>query len=109
LLSSALTPKPVRNLRATVDEYTPSVTLNWDPPANATHEGNVTKYHISFWDKEEGCYKEKVVDGSTTTAVITRESGLRPLTLSTFEVRARCGDTVSPECSTVSTLVGKLV
>ena len=80
--------------------------LYWDPPANAAYAGNVTKYHICFWDKEKGCYREKIVDGSNTTAVFTREAGLRPLTLSTFEVRARSGDDVSQESRSVSAFVG---
>ena len=48
------------------------------------------------------------VDSSITTAVITRESGLRPLTMSTFEVRVCSGDDVSEERKTVSTFVCKL-
>jgi len=36
-LHPALTPGPVQNLTATVDTCKPSVTLNWDPPANAKH------------------------------------------------------------------------
>lgn len=106
LLYPALTPKPIRNLRAIVDKSKPSVRLNWDPPTNAAYAGYVTKYHICFWDKEKGCYREKSVDGSTTTAIFTRETGLRPLTLSTFEVRACSGDDVSPECRTVSAFLG---
>ena len=44
--------------------------------------------------------------GSTTTTEITRECGLRPLTTTTFEVRAYSGDDVSQECKTVSAFVG---
>jgi len=47
------------------------------------------------------------LDGSITTTVIKTESGLRPLTISTFEVRAHSGDNVSQEWMTVSTFVGK--
>jgi len=93
-------------LFCSVDKSKPSVRLNWDPPTNAAYAGYVTKYHICFWDKEKGCYREKSVDGSTTTAVFTRETGLRPLTLSTFEVRACSGDDVSTECRTVSAFLG---
>ena len=101
-----LTPDPVQNLTAAVDSHKPAVTLKWDPPANAGYPGDVTKYQVRFWDKEKKCYNEKTVNGSTTTTVITRESGLRPLTETTFKVRACSGDDVSPEWRTVSTLVG---
>ena len=106
--AAAFTPDPVEKLTATVDTHTPSVTLKWDPPANAGFPGCITKYHVRFCGKENCCYNESTVDGSTTTTVITRESGLRPLTDTTFEVRACCGDDVSPEWRTVSTFVGRL-
>jgi len=89
-----------------VDTHKPSVTLNWDPPANARHAGDVTKYQIRFWDRRKNCYIEKILSGSTTTATITRDSGLRPLIKFTFEVRACSGDNVSQEWRTVSTFVG---
>ena len=82
------------------------MTLNWDPPANAAYAGYVTKYEIHFQDNDSGFYGEKVVNGSTTTTVITRESGLRPLTTFTFKVRAYSGDDVSKEWRTVSRFVG---
>ena len=55
------------------------------------------RYQAHFWDKEKKHYNEKTVNGSTTTTVITRETGLRPLTETTFEVRVcsctpRCED-----------------
>ena len=93
-------------MTATVDAHKPLVTLKWDPPGNARYAGDVTNYQIRVWDKEKGCYNEKLVDGSTTTIVITRETGLRPLTETTFEVRACSGDDVSPKWKTVSTFVG---
>ena len=108
-ISTALTPDQVQNLTATLDLQKPSVTLKWDPPANAGYQGDVTKYQIRLWDKEKSCYNEKTVNGSTTTTVITRELGLRPLTMSTFEVRACSGDDVSQEWQTVSTLSGMYV
>ena len=84
------------------------MTLKWDPPANAGHAGDVTDYQVGFLDKEKGCYKGKFfVDGSITTTVITRELGLRPLTTSTFEVRACSGIDESEEWRTVSTFVGR--
>ena len=108
-ISTALTPDPVQNLKATVDTHGPSVTLKWDPPGNASSEGDVTKYQVCFRGKENCCYIEKTVDGSTTITVITRESGFRPLTDTTFEVRACChsGDAVSREWRTVSKFVGR--
>ena len=89
-----------------MDTHKPSVTLNWDPPANAGYAGDVTGYQIHFRDEAKDCYNEMVVRGSATTAVITRESGLRPLTAFTFEVRAFCGDNVSRDWMTASTFVG---
>ena len=106
--ATAFTPDPVEKLTATVDTHKPLVTLKWDPPANAGYLGYITKYQVRFWDKDKGCYNESAVDGSTITTVITRELGLRPLTETTFEVRACCGDDVSPEWRTVSTFVGRL-
>ena len=69
---------------------------------------DVTGYQVHFWDKEKSFCHMVFVDGSSTTAVITREFGLRPLTLSTFEVRACNGEDVSQEGKTVSTFVGRL-
>ena len=103
-MSTALTPKPVKNLTASVDSHKPSVTLKWDAPANAGCAGDVTSYEIRFWEK--GCYKETTVNGSSTTAIITRETGLRPLTETSFQVRAHSGDDVCPEWRTVTTFVG---
>ena len=105
-MSTALTPKPVQNLTASVDSHKPSVTLKWDAPVNAGCAGDVTTYEIRFLDKEKGCYNETTVNGSSTTAVITREIGLRPLTETSFQVRACSGDDVSPEWRTVTTFVG---
>ena len=104
----ALTPGPIQNLTSAVDKYKPSVTLSWDPPVNAGYRGDVTKYQIQFWDKEKGCYSERplTVDGSTTRIVVTREKGLRPLTTTTFEVRAYSGDDVSQETRTAPTFLG---
>ena len=107
IYSTALTPDPVQNLTASVDTHKPCVALKWDPPANAGHTGNVTKYQVRFRDTEKGCCNEKIVNGSTTATVIARKSGLIPLTMYTFDVRACCGDDVSQEWRTVSAFVGK--
>ena len=80
--------------------------LNWDPPTNAVDAGDITKYEIHFRDNDRSFHGEKVVNGSTTTAVITRESGLRPLTTFTFKVRAYSGDYASQEWRTVSKFIG---
>ena len=53
------------------------------------------------------CYKEKFLDGSITTTILRRESGLTPLTVSTFGVRAYSGYNISQKWKTVSTFVGK--
>ena len=83
------------------------MTLKWDPPANAGYPGDVTDYHVCFWDNISCCYKEKYLDGSITTTVIKTESRLRPLTISMFEVRAHSGANISQEWMTVSTFVGE--
>ena len=83
------------------------MTLKWEPPGNE-YAADVTGYQISFRDKEKGCYNKMLVDGSTTAMVVTRESGLKPLTMSTFEVRACSGDDVGQEKETVSAFVGRL-
>ena len=105
-IATALTPDPVQNLTPDVNSHEPSVTLNWDPPANAAHAGDITKYEICFQDNETHFSGVKVENGSTTATVITRQSGLRPLTTFTFNVRACSGDDVSREWRTVSTFVG---
>ena len=89
-----------------MDIHKPSVTLNWDPPANAAYTGYVTKYEIHFQDIDSCFHGKKVVKGSTTTTIITRKSGLRPLTTFTFKVRAYSGDGVSREWRTVSRFIG---
>ena len=84
------------------------MTLNWDPPANAAYPGFVTTYIICFWDNDSGYHGEEFVDGSTTTTVITRESGLRLLVTFTFKVRAYSGDNASQEWRTVSRCTGMI-
>ena len=106
-VAAALTPGPVQNLTAVVDTHTPSVTLNWDPPANAAHAGYVTKYEIHLQDRNDNSFHgEKVVNGSTTTTVITRESGLRPLSTFTFKVRACSRGNASQEWMAISRFIG---
>ena len=101
-----LNPDPVPNLTAAVDSHKPCVTLKWDPPANVGYPGDVTNYQVRFWDKERNCYNESAVNGSRTTTIITRGSGLRPLTETTFEVKACTCDDASQEWRSVSTFIG---
>jgi len=109
-IATALTPDPVQNLTAAVNPHKPSVTLSWDPPANAAHARYVTKYEIHLQDRNNSSFHgEKAVDGSTTTTVITKESGLRPLTTFTFKVRACCHGNASQEWRTVSRFIGMQV
>ena len=82
------------------------MTLNWYPPANAADAGDITKYEIHFRDNDRSFHGEKVVNGSTTTTIITRQSGLRPLTTFTFKVRACSGDYASQVWRTVSKFIG---
>ena len=105
-LNPAHTPDPVQNLTVAVDAHKPSVTLNWNPPANAAHVGDITKYEIHYRDNDRSFHGEEVVNASTTTAVITRESGLRLWTTFTFKVRAYSGDCASQEWRTVSKFIG---
>ena len=110
-LYAALNPDCVENVTATLDTHKPSVTLKWDPPANARYAGEVSSYEIRIGDSDRDlsnlkcCNTVKVVKGSTTTAVITRESGLRPLTTFT-RACMRSGDSNSPgwiQCKNFST------
>ena len=102
---SGLIPGPVLSLRSALDTSRPSLTLNWDKPNNATTAGDVTKYDIRFrpfrttahhggvlsqsgsGTQEDYC--KLTVDEPTTSALLTRESGLKPLIKYDFEVRAR--------------------
>ena len=95
-------------MKATVDPKVPSVDLTWDPPTNTSDAGDVTKYHICFkQDGKEWCESEEMtVDGSTTSIVLTRESGLVPLlTTYDFAVRAQSGEDIG-EWETVSAYFG---
>ena len=104
-IHTALTPGPIQSLTSAVNSNThkPSVTLKWDPPANAAYPGSVTKYQICFLDSERVCYGMKVVNGCTTETIIAgvpESSG----TLSSLEVTAYSGKHESQECRSVSNL-----
>ena len=96
-----------KTILLSIDPLKPSVMLKWEPPGNE-YAADVTGYQICYWCKEKGCYNKMLVDVSNTATVITRESGLKPLTISTFEVRACSGDDVGQEKKTVSAFVGRL-
>jgi len=95
---AALVPDPVHNLKISVEPNIPTVALTWDPPCNVVETGtqcsllHAIQYHIRFKPNEREHYDEVSVDSSTTSMVLNRESGLIPLTTSTFEVRAQCGE-----------------
>ena len=109
---SALNPDPVENLKIHVDPCIPSVTLTWAPPQNSGVGSpdsclDVSRYLIRFKPRGAWHYKEITVDGSTTSLVLKRDSGLTAHTTSIFEVRAESGDNVG-QWKTVSAFVGKL-
>lgn len=96
---TALHLDPVCNLLAAVDETVPSVTLSWDPPANIRSTEEVTEYQIDFIKVDHqnettpSENTEMTVNGSTNSVVLTRESGLEPLTHYRFWVRGKSGPT----------------
>ena len=109
---SALNPDPVENLKIHVDPCIPSITLTWAPPQNSgvgSPESclDVSRYHIRFKPRGTRHYKDNTVDGSTTSLVLKRDSGLTPHTTSIFEVRAESGDNIG-QWKTVSAFVGEL-
>ena len=102
-----LVPGPVEKLKIHVDKSIPSVTLTWTHPQNvgAGSLSEISQYNIRFKAKGKEDYHEMDVDGSTTSIVLNRESGLTPLTSFTFEVRAQSGDELG-DWKSVSTHVG---
>ena len=102
-----LVPGPVEKLKIHVDKSIPSATLTWAPPQNVGSDtcSDVSQYHIRFKQKVRMHYHEMTVDGSTTSIVLNRESGLTPLTSFTFEVRAQTGNNLG-DWKSVSTVVG---
>ena len=87
----ALAPDPVQNFAATVDTRTPSIVLNWDPPHdNQSATGDpVIQYDIRFKPENEDCYSETTITPPTTSLVVGRDLGLKPLLKYSFEVRPR--------------------
>jgi len=87
---TALVPGQVQNLRSTLDTNAPTLTLHWDKPRNMTTGGDVKSYDIRFKPcGREGNYCQKTVVAPATSIILTRESGLKPLTKYILEVRAR--------------------
>ena len=107
-ISAALTPAPVQNFTATVDTHTPSITLNWDPSHdNQSKTGDpVTKYDVRFKSESEECYSEKSFNASTTSLVVGRDLGIKPLLKYSFEVRPR-NAYIAGKWETVMEYVGK--
>lgn len=99
----------VENLKTDVNPKIPTVTLTWAPPLileTTTTISDVSSYHIRFKPNRGRHYEEAFVDGSTTSIVLNRESGLTSHTTFTFEVRAQSGDGMG-QWKAVSTFVGE--
>ena len=106
-INLALTPGPVQNLTAVVDAHAPSVTLNWDPQDNQYESGTpITKYDVSFKPEEGEHYNERTIEASTTSIVLGRDLGLKPLLNYDFKVRAR-NAYIAGRWETVKKYVGK--
>lgn len=91
-VSSALVGE-VRNLTATLQpnhesESETFVVLQWDAPSKDT-EDKITAYDIRFRPDGEDAYCEESVDGCNRMILLTKSSGIKPLTTYSFEVRAR--------------------
>jgi len=90
VISTALVPGKVQNLRSTLDITVPTLTLHWDKPKNITTDGDVKSYDIRFKPcGREGNYCKKTVVAPATSILLTRESGLKPMTKYDFEIRAQ--------------------
>ena len=87
----ALAPAPVQNFTATVDAHTPSIILNWDPSYDnqSTTGDPVIQYDIRFKPEKEDWYSETTITPPTTSLVVGRDLGLKPLLRCSFEVRPR--------------------
>jgi len=80
-IPAALVPGQVQNLRSTLDPDIPTLTMHWDKPINMTTDGDVKSYDIRFKPYgSEGNYCQKTVVAPATSIILTRESGLKPLT-----------------------------
>ena len=108
-LFAALKPGEVQNLRSTLNTNEASLTLNWDQPNNVITAGDVTAYDIRFIISGNGggnnYYSIMTVNAPARSIHLTRESGLKPLTKYSFEVRAR-NFHCQGEWSCISTYIG---
>ena len=95
-----LTPDPVENLTVVADTHKASVTLKWDPPANA---GDVTMYDIRY--KQSNDWQLTTVNAPSSSVIITLENGLIPNVTYDFEIRARSAE-CGGEWSRVSKYTG---
>jgi len=68
-------------------------------------EGEVTAYDIRFRPDGEDAYCEENVDGCNRIIVLTKASGIKPLTTYNFEVRARI-DVAEGKWKEVSQYIG---
>jgi len=90
VISTALVPGKVQNLRSTLDVNVPTLTLHWDKPKNITTDGDVKSYDIRFKPcGREGNYHKETVVAPATSILLTRESGLKLWTKYDFEIRAQ--------------------
>ena len=89
-IPAALVPGQVQNLRSTLDPDIPTLTLHWDKPKNMNTDGDVKSYDIRFKPcGSEGNYCKETVVAPATSVILTRDSGLKPMTKYKFEVQAR--------------------
>ena len=89
---TVMTPGPVQNLKLTLDQNKPSLTLDWEPPANIdlSNPSELTQYEISFKStKEQEQCIQKIVSSPSTTLTLTRRSGLILDSVCQFSVRAK--------------------
>ena len=91
LLPAALGPGQVQNLASTPNPDIPTLTLTWDKPKNMyLTDRDVMSYDIRFKPcGREGNYCKETVVAPATSILLTRESGLKPLTKYDFDVRAQ--------------------
>ena len=98
--ATALTPDPVQNLTVAADTHKASVTLKWDPPANAE---DVTVYDICY--RQSNNWQLTTVNVPASSVLLTLKDGLIPRVTYDFEVRARNAECVG-EWSGVSKHTG---
>ena len=84
-----MTPGPVQNLKLTLDRNKPSLTLDWEPPANIdlSNPAELTQYEISTKEQEHSI--QKIVSSPSTTITLTSRSGLILDSVCQISVRAK--------------------